>query len=100
MLNENIKADFILLQPAAHSLGASLSGWSWCGAWGKCSGRENPGPRRLQAVEAGQRGGLWAGWAGEHALVLREQAGPAPQVPTVCKLGPVSTLVPFRVRKG
>lgn len=96
MLSENIKADFILLQPAAHSLGASLSGWSWCGAWGKCSGRENPGPSRLQAVEAGaERGSL--GW---QALVLREQAGPAPQVPTVCKLGPVSTLVPFRVRKG
>lgn len=96
MLSENIKADFILLQPAAHSLGASLSGWSWCGAWGKCSGRENPGPSRLQAVEAGaERRSL--GW---QALVLREQAGPAPQVPTVCKLGPVSTLVPFRVRKG
>ena len=35
MPNENIKADFILLQPAAHSLGAGLSGWSWCGAWGR-----------------------------------------------------------------
>ena len=53
MPNENIKADFILLQPAAHSLGAGLSGWSWCGAWGRRSGRENPVPSLLQGVEAG-----------------------------------------------
>ena len=61
-------------------------------------------PCSQPAPGGGSRGrekrSLWAGWAGEQALVLRERAGLAPQVPAVCRLGPVSTLVPFRVRKG
>ena len=61
MPNENIKADFILLQPAAHSLGASLSGWSWCDAQAEktqfpaCSRRWKQGPR-----EKGSLG--WLRW--------------------------------------